>query len=896
MNMETIQQNFSQFQLDLNQERRRAFLVECNDQLQRARDRIIAESRDVGGWQGTRNFSNDMDALLLRIYKWLLEEARVQEKDCCRVSIIAQGGYGRGQLNPHSDIDLFFLMPDNATPIEQAFVKSFLYMLWDLNKLDVGYATKKMEEALGALGLDLDSTTALITTRLLAGNRAALELLQRKLLKLLSNDYKRWFLSAKFEEYKTRREKFGSSVYMLEPNVKDGEGGLRDVHSMQWISHVLLGAYKLDTLVRNEVWTKKELDAVRRAFSFVLLVRTALHHVEGRKSDSLSFEKQPAVAAYLGYGSDEKLLAEERMMKDYYLHARVIDRYTQKATRILTRRARTAIGGMIEAIRRRSLTPDYYVKDGVLFLKQPKTQFFKKDSCRIMECFWIATRTHVLLSEELKDAISAALEEIDHAEFQNLKSCSDHFMKIMGQRRFVAQSIYAMHETGVLSAYMPEFEKLFCLARIDHYHKYTVDIHLIKTIEVSTELINASPEQRPEVIAVAKEIKRWDLLNLSLLLHDIGKGEGHGHVLRGAVISQKMTHRMHLPPNEQEVVRQLILQHLRMAHVSQRRDLEDPHTIQEMASTVPDPELLRMLYVLTYCDTKAVSPTAWTDWKGSLLFDLFRKTMLLLEGKDPLPPLDPSSRKRAKDQILEALGPAADPDRVEQFLNNVPPKYMGAVPPRKMAKHLQMIDKLTPDDRITWEQFEPEHLNYTEITAVSYDKPGFMSLVCQALSSKDINILSVQGFTTKDGFAVDIFQVTDLRGNRLPQGFRLDRLRNDLNLVLLGKAKPEEKFVLRKRAREVRSDLHVLKPNKIILDNDSSPNYTILEVKAFDRPGLLYDITSTCAQQRYVIHLAMITTEAYRVVDVFYLTDYEFNKLEPNQIKKLQSALETVVA
>jgi [protein-PII] uridylyltransferase len=470
-------------------------------------------------------------------------------------------------------------------------------------------------------------------------------------------------------------------------------------------------------------------------------------------------------------------------------------------------------------------------------------------------------------------------------------------MKIMGRKSYVAESIYAMHETGVLSAYMPEFAKLFCLARIDHYHKYTVDIHLIKTLEVSTALINARQDQRPELVAVAREIKRWDLLNLSLLLHDIGKGEGHGHVLRGAVISQKMTHRMHLSPEEQEIVRQLILQHLRMAHMSQRRDLDDPHTIAEMANHVPDPELLRMLYLLTYCDTRSVSPGAWTDWKATLLFDLYRKTMLLLEGQNPLPVLEPADTNRLEEQITRELNQKADRDEVRQFLNNAPPKYLVSVPARKMAWHYSLLKQLGPEQKIVWELYEPEGLNYTELTTASYDVPGFMSLVCRALSSKDINILSVQVFSTKDGYAIDVFQVTDLRGNKLPHGFRLDRLRSDLNQVLLGKASPDEKFVIRKRAgtRQKRSDLSMVKPSQVILDNESSPNFTILEVKTYDRPGILYEITAICAQQRYVIHLAMITTEAYRVVDVFYITDFEFNKLEQNQLKKLKSGLEEVV-
>jgi [protein-PII] uridylyltransferase len=367
-------------------------------------------------------------------------------------------------------------------------------------------------------------------------------------------------------------------------------------------------------------------------------------------------------------------------------------------------------------------------------------------------------------------------------------------------------------------------------------------------------------------------------------------------VLRGAITSQQITQRMGLAPDEQEVVRQLILQHLRMVHISQRRDLDDPGVIREMANHVQDVALLRMLYILTYCDTKSVGPGVWTDWKAMLLYDLFRKTQLLLEGKDPIQPVSEDQIARIASQMEAAMGKEADAARIRDFAANAPPKYIASNTPARMARHLRMLEHLTPEDRIYWEAEEPPGMNYTEITAVSYDRPGFMSFVCGALSSKDVNILSVQVFSTKDGYAIDTFQVTDLHGNKLPHGFRLDRLRADLNEVLLGRATTLEKFPVRRPRRSPRPDVAAKKPEQVIITNDASPSYTVLEVKAYDRPGLLYGITTVCAEQGYYIHLAMITTEAYRVVDVFYLTDLEFNKLEPTQGKKLQAALEAVIA
>jgi len=891
----SVEKPAAQFQLDLNAERRRAFLQECNRRLDAARARQVEQVGKVPGRVSAHQLAIAVDELLADIYRWLVEEARLRPADYERIAILAQGGYGRGQLNPHSDIDLLILLPDGSRPVEQAFVKSFLYVLWDLNKVELGHATKRIAEAIDAVGMDLDSTTALLHLRLVAGNELAYGELARRVEAVVRGSGRRWFTEAKLAESRTRREKYGSSIYLLEPNVKEGEGGLRDVHSLQWLSYVLLGSSDLDILRQREVLTEEQLNAISDAIDFQLNVRTALHHAEGRKLDVLSFDKQPIVAAALGYESDAQLLAEEKMMKDYYLHARSIDRYGLKATRTLTIRARKSIGGFMKGVRRKSYNRYLYSKAGELCLKGNAEQVFRQDPARIMEAFRIAAENALAISEELKTAIEEAEPLTNTDAFRESPECRDHFMAIMGLHRCAAAAMHAMHETGVLMDYMPEFRRLFCLVRIDHYHKYTVDEHLIKTLEITEELATSPTGDRYELPDVAQKLQRWDLLNLSLLLHDIGKGEGHGHVLRGAIISQKMTQRMGLAPHEQEVVRQLILQHLKMVHISQRRDLEDPHVIEEMAGTVRDTELLSMLYLLTYCDTRAVGPNAWSDWKGSLLYDLYRKTMLFLQGQNPIERVDEAAMRRIGDKLLVLLDDKVTPDDVERFLASATTKYLNSLSPAKISKHLQMLKELTPEERVTLYVEEPEHLNYTEITVVAQDVTGLLSWVCGALSSKGVNILSLQAFSTKDGFAIDILQVTDLRGNKLPHGFRLDRLKADLNNVILKRKTFTDAFPLRRRPRPARQDLTAIKPAQVILDNDGSPNYTILEVKAYDRPGLLYDVTSTCSEQGYYLHLAMITTEAYRVVDVFYLTDLEFNKLSTIQTKKLREALEAII-
>jgi [protein-PII] uridylyltransferase len=668
---------------------------------------------------------------------------------------------------------------------------------------------------------------------------------------------------------------------------------------MQWLASALLGGDDLETLQKREILSGAELTAVLEAHDFLLKVRTALHDADGRKNDNLSFDKQAKVAAALGYASDGTLLAEEKLMRTYYVHARSIDRYCQKTGRMLGTRAQSLLGGMLEKIRRRAVNEDYYIKAGVLHAANPTdTERFRRDSSEVLSVFLLSSMTGATMSEELKDLLIQARAYTNTDEFRTSARSRDLFMRILGQKQYAARTVRALRDTGILQDYLPEFAKVTCMVRIDHYHRYTVDEHLVKTLEFSEALLDGDRLAGPDLIEAARTIRRWDLLNLSLLLHDIGKGEGHGHVIRGAILSQQLTQRMGLPAADQETVRQLILLHLKMVHISQRRDLEDRATMEEMAAACPDPELFKMLFVLTYCDTRAVGPNVWTDWKSQLLSSLYRKTQLLLQGQDPVRPMDEDTKFRLIRSILSEHPGDVTLEQVERFINNAPQKYLHSMPPSKMASHLMLFRQLGPERVIAYEVTQPEHFNYTEIAVLSKDIKGGLSATCAALSSKDINILSVQAYSTKDGYAVDVFQVTDLRGDKLPHGFRLDRLFNDLDDLLRNKKDPADVFPQQRRKGSVaagdRPDLQTVKPAQVLINNEASPDYTVLEVKAYDRPGLLYDVTSTCANQGYFIHLAMITTEAYRVVDVFYITDVEYNKLELPQVRRLEQALKEV--
>jgi len=705
---------------------------------------------------------------------------------------------------------------------------------------------------------------------------------------------KRWFVLKRLEAWHARHEKFGASIYLLEPNVKEGEGGLRDIHTIQWLGYAVLGDCSLQGLERRKILTRSERKQLLDTMSFLYLIRNELHRLEGRKADILTFDMQPKVARALGYRADRQRLVEEKLMQDYYRSARSIYRISRKAVGILQSKAHVGVPRRPRPYRRRRIGPWYWTAGDVIFLHALSPALVRKHPEILLDIFAQASAMGKKVSDATKDFLCTQLGVVNE-RFRSDSRNRDRFLAILGAPRLVARTVRDLHETGLLEAYIPEFARIHCLVNIDFYHCYTVDEHLLKALESSETIGRKTNRAAPrDIRKVARTIRRWDLLNLALLLHDIGKGEGRGHVLRGGQISQRITSRMGMVLDDQETVRFLILHHLKMAHISQRRDLEDPGVIEELAREVTSLALLRMLYVLTYCDLKAIGPDIWTDWKGQLLCELYNKTMLVLQGSS----LRESMRFQVNPNLLQDVAKCLSKKprslrALDQFLKNTPERYQIFTPPWKIAQQFEMLHELGEETRVVWRLHQPQGTQYTELLVCAVDAPGLFSKMCGALSSKELNILSAQIFSTKDGFAIDTFQLTDLEGKPLPEGFRLDRVRHHLNVVLLGKEHVDDLPKKRRPQKPLDHDRLVLFPTSIDFNNEDSKDYTIIEVKTLDRPWLLYTITSILAQEGVNIDLALISTEAYRVVDVFYITDLENNKIDnPHKINRIRRLLE----
>lgn len=748
-------------------------------------------------------------------------------------------------------------------------------------------------------------------SRLIVGNRAQYQRFEESIKRVVTGRYRRWFMRAVYQQWIERQKRFESSVFLLQPNLKDGVGGLRDVHTVTWLLYALTGTTELRELKDTAQFEEDDLRLYREAIALLVRVRNELHIATGGKGDQLTFAHQPLLAERLGYEAVENRSPDEVFMGDYYRNARAIARFSRRAIRILVRSETSILDDFVGNLRRRRIDEHLAVKNKVLYIDRGEEGYLRDDPDRIVELFERALKWGYRVSDQTLDRIARVVSKLGESYTLNANN-SRRLLAIFKGPWNTARTLESMHECGVLGRLLPEFARIDCMARIDYYHHYTVDAHTLLAIqkaeEFQRELIDNS---KPGFIAqVVSQIERWDLLNLALLLHDVGKGYGGGHALRGGQIAQRVCDRLGMPPEDTEVVRFLILSHLKLSQAAQRRDLSDPKVTQQLAEEIGSVERLRLLYVHTACDLMAVSPETYNDWIHQLLRDCYLQTAAALGDNEwtEQPPPTAHVREKILAELLDLRREAKRPpatlaektalrEDIGKFLDHVGTLYLREMTHPAMAAHYTMIRALNEKTRILWELLPPPQKELSELAVCSYNETGLFSMICGALAAKGINIHAAKIFGTTDGFAINVFRVTDAERNPLPRDMRLDRLLADLNKVLLGDMEMtalEEKHKIKRkpspRARELR-------PPRLVIDNEGSNQFTIIEIRAADRPGLLYRITRALNELKLDVDRAIISTEAYGVVDVFYVTDLEYNKIHDetaqNRIReKLMKAIE----
>jgi [protein-PII] uridylyltransferase len=782
-----------------------------------------------------------------------------------RIAVLGVGGYGRAEMAPQSDVDLLFLTPWKTTPWAESVIETMLYMLWDL-KLKVGHASRTVKDCLRLGREDVTIRTALLEHRFIAGHAPLAEDLDARLWSELFRNSGPEFIEAKLAERAERHKRQGGQRYVLEPNVKEGKGGLRDLQTLYWIGKYLNRVPSSEGLVGAGLLSREEFDSFARAEDFLWAVRCHLHYMTGRATDVLTFDLQVEVAARMGYRDAAGRRAVEHFMQDYFRQATRVGELTRIfLTELEARHAKreASLFGIFKRTKR--VKPGYKLVQGRIDVVEPKA--FLSDKLNILRVFEEALRTGYLLHPNIMRLLAANLHLIDD-DMRDDPEAQRLFLDLLLKHGNPERSLRRMNELGVLSAFIPEFEPIVAMMQFNVYHHYTVDEHIIQTISCLAQIEREElVEELPIASGILKGGVNRKVLYVALLLHDIGKGRPEDHSILGAQIARRVAPRLGLEPEECETVEWLVRYHLLMSDMAQKRDIGDPRTVRDFAKAVKTRKRLDLLTVLTVCDIRGVGPGTWNNWKAMLLRQLYKLTAEALEGG-----LESLNRENRKDEAKAVLRKRlADWDKADldhETSRHYAPYWQGLTTDTQavFAGLLRGIG----DDEIRIDLHPEPDRDATRACFALADHPGIFSRLAGALALVGANVVDARTYTSKDGYATAVFWVQDIEGKPYEVA-RLPRLRQMIDKTLKGEVVAREALKdrdkLKKRDREFRFPTH------ITFDNEGSDIYTIIEVDTRDRPGLLYDLTRTLANNNIYIASAVIATYGAQVVDTFYVKD-----------------------
>ncbi len=836
----------------------------------------IRQEHDTGarGRNVVRHLTALVDDVVRTIFQYVIARQGVTAPPC---ALLALGGYGRGELNPYSDIDLMFLC-HRAPP--DTLIRETLYLLWDVG-YTLGHSVRTRRDAVTMAGTDLSAQTAMMEARLIEGDQQLFQWLQEEMRhRRFTPRRRRAFVRAKRTECCQRHAAFANTVNLMEPNVKESPGGLRDYHTVLWMSMACYQADSLMTLVQQGLLTAAEQEAVDMALDFLFRVRNALHYHFGRKNDLLSVDTQENLALALGFESDQRKLAVEHFLNAYYVHANTIFDLCTTVQEAVTHTYQSRLWQFLRRPRR--LRDGFLLVNGYLHHEAPSLDgLFTAHPLLLVQTFAMAQEHDVSLAPKLSRAIRAQAALLATHDMRRAAEAKKLFFHILAQPQ-AAPILRSMHRHGVLGAYIPEFEPLTCLVQYDLYHRYTVEEHTFHCIEALESLPQAQDPSLHVLVQLYRQIPDQALLKFALLLHDLGKdvGPGHAsHVYRSGKLIEPVCERLNLPPEHRHLLQILVVNHLVMNHLAQRRDITDAKVIADLASVVKTVPALEQLYLLTFADTSGVGPGIWTAWKGALLFELYASThAYLIRHTDDTAPSDAELRSRLRPTILQALGASYDVAVLDRFLDSMPARYLLATPPQDIATHVRLT-QTQPDTPLALYTEQDATANVTNVTICVEERRGVFSMIAGALSRNDFNILGAQIYTSKLGLAIDTLQVERLDHTSVTGPSLWRRVEDDLRAALAGERQFDAAETSRRRPVQARKFQVFVQQPHVVIDNSSSDSHTIIEIKAQDSLGLLYKLTRLLYDQGLDIALAKISTEANRVIDVFYVTDAKGQKI-----------------
>ncbi|QQO14560.1 [protein-PII] uridylyltransferase [Bradyrhizobium diazoefficiens] len=816
-----------------------------------------------------------------------------------RMAVVATGGYGRGLMAPESDIDLLFILPYKQTAWGEQVAEAILYCLWDMG-LKVGHATRSVDESIRQARGDMTIRTAILETRFLTGDQPLYDELVARFDKDVVQGTASEFVTAKLAEREERHRRGGQSRYLVEPNVKDGKGALRDLHTLFWIAKYVYRVRDTDELVERGVFDAQEYRSFRRCADFLWSVRCNLHFHCGRAEERLSFDLQREIAVRLGYTSHPGMQDVERFMKHYFLVAKEVGNLTAiLCAKLEDQQAKPApvLSRMMARLRptpakrRVPESDDFIVDNNRINVAAPDV--FKHDPVNLIRIFRLAQKNNLAFHPDAMRDVTRSLGLIN-AQMRENPEANRLFMEILTSDN-AEIVLRRMNETGVLGHFIRAFGKIVSMMQFNMYHHYTVDEHLIRCIGFLQDIERGGIEE----FTLASDLMRKTrpehraVIYIATLLHDVAKGRPEDHSIAGAKVARRLCPRLGFSPSDTELVAWLIEEHLTMSTVAQSRDLSDRKTIENFAAVVQSVEQMKLLTILTTADIRGVGPGVWNGWKAQLLRSLYYETEPVLTGG--FSEVDRGKRLAAAHAEFRMAFAEWPKDELDAYIGRHYPAYWLKVELARKIRHARFVrSSEQAGHKLAINVGFDEVRGVTELTIFAADHPWLLSIIAGACASAGANIVDAQIYTTTDGRALDTISISREYDRDEDEGRRATRIGEMIEDVLEGKLRLPE--VVARRAVRSKARPFVIEP-EVTINNQWSDRYTVIEVSGLDRPGLLYELTTAISKLNLNIASAHVATFGERARDVFYVTDLLGAQINaPTRQAAIKSALTHVMA
>lgn len=842
------------------------------------RGRMIAKERlenGAGGIETARLLSGVTDEVVSALWDFttvhVFRARNPTEGE--RLALMAVGGYGRGTLAPYSDIDLLFVRPYKQTAHAESVIEFMLYALWDLG-FKVGHASRTVEECIKLSREDFTIRTSILEARRLTGDEKLAEELVRRFQTDVVKGTGAEFVTAKLKERDERHARAGASRYMVEPNIKEGKGGLRDLNTLFWIAQYLHPGQSIEKVLQLEMFARREVRAFIQAFDFLWAVRSHLHFTTGRPEERLTFDLQPEIARRMGYGDRGDAPAVERFMRRYFLIAKDVGALTRVfAAKLEADQVKVAPKGISRFIPGRSVKrkpleePGFHEVGGRLDVD---TDLFERDPINLLRLFRIADQRNLDLHPDAFTAASRAMGLITSAVRRD-RHAAKVFLDILSRGRDPRTTLTLMTEAGVLGRYLPEFGRIVAQMQFNMYHSYTVDEHTLRAVGVIADIAAGRlPEDHPLATQIMPLIVDREALFLAMLLHDTGKGGAGGQEVAGARAARQACERLGLERSKIELVAWLVEHHLVMSDYAQKRDVSDPRTVTDFARIVQTPERLRLLLVLTVADIRAVGPGVWNGWKGQLMRELYTATEAVFRGgrgSDAAAAMRRYQENAAYDARVRLAKADAS---YEAWGDAMEDAYFSAFTDAEVLTHARLARIAAGGAGGAAEAKIRNDLNASEVVVAAVDRPRLFVDLAEAITAAGANVVGARVFTSGQGQALDVFYMQDVTGQ--PFGATDERVLARLADSLAAAARGEPHGREPRRQDLGRAAAFSITP-AVMLDNDASETSTVVEASGRDRPGLLAALARTLSDSGLEITSAHIDGYGERAVDAFYVVD-----------------------